>query len=269
MTDDTVLAINLAAAIFYAVGAVFLIYRTFYTRTTRNGWLLGFTAVTLILHAVGGIKILHHPQGLDLGIFKVGSLIFWVINTLILASGLRKPLHTLFVFLFPLSSIFILMAMFSSDTVTAIPLDTSLSIHIMLSIFAYSFLIIATLQALVLSYQDYQLKHKHPAIIIRLLPPLQTMEALFFELLWVGQILLTLAIVTGFLFLEDLFAQHLVHKTLLSIFAWVIYSTLLLGHYRLGWRGKTAVRWAVGGFIILLLAYFGSKFVLEILLQVP
>jgi ABC-type uncharacterized transport system permease subunit len=93
------------------------------------------------------------------------------------------------------------------------------------------------------------------------------MEALFFELLWVGEICLLLAITSGFLFIDDLFAQHLAHKTVFSLLALVIYGVLLWGRYQRGWRGATAIRWALGGFCTLMLAYFGSKFVLQIVLS--
>jgi ABC-type uncharacterized transport system permease subunit len=93
------------------------------------------------------------------------------------------------------------------------------------------------------------------------------METMLFELLWAGVILLTVAIASGFLFLEDIFAQHLVHKTVLTLVAWVIYSTLLWGRYQLGWRSQTAVRFTLGGFALLMLAFFGSKLVLELILQ--
>ena len=228
-------------------------------------WLMSFAITALGFHALGGYSTLFTDSGMDLGFFKVGSLIFWVMNLLVLISGLRKPLHTLFIFLFPLSAFAILMATFGESTGTT-EMDNQILTHVLLSILAYSLLIIATLQALVLAFQNYQLKHKHPTGLIRLLPPLQTMEALLFELLWAGQILLTLSIITGFVFIENLFAQHLVHKTVLSILAWFIYAILLWGHTRLGWRGTTAVRWALGGFAALMLAYFGSKFVLEIVL---
>ncbi|MCB1717000.1 MAG: cytochrome c biogenesis protein CcsA, partial [Candidatus Competibacteraceae bacterium] len=71
----------------------------------------------------------------------------------------------------------------------------------------------------------------------------------------------------GFLFFVDIFAQHLVHKTILSIIAWLLFGILLWGHRRYGWRGPIAVRWTLGGFIVLMLAYFGSKLVLELILQ--
>ena len=100
-----------------------------------------------------------------------------------------------------------------------------------------------------------------------MLPPLQTMESLMFQMVAIGFTLLTLALVTGFLFLEDIFAQHLVHKTVLSIIAWVVFGILLWGRWRFGWRGRVAIRWTIGGFIFLMLAYFGSKFVLELILN--
>ena len=84
-----------------------------------------------------------------------------------------------------------------------------------------------------------------------------------------SQVLLALAILTGALFLENMFAQHLAHKTILSIIAWLVFAVLLWGKHRLGWRGTTAVRWTVAGFVLLILAYFGSKFVLELVLHRP
>jgi ABC-type uncharacterized transport system permease subunit len=78
---------------------------------------------------------------------------------------------------------------------------------------------------------------------------------------------LTISLISGFIFIEDLFAQHLVHKTVLSILAWIIFSGLLIGRSRYGWRGRTAIKWTLIGFVSLLLAYFGSKLVLELILN--
>ena len=93
------------------------------------------------------------------------------------------------------------------------------------------------------------------------------METLLFQMLALGFLLLTLSLLTGFLFLEDMFAQHLVHKTVLSLLAWLLFAVLLLGHWWLGWRGQTAIRWTIAAFVLLMLAYFGSKFVLELILH--
>jgi ABC-type uncharacterized transport system permease subunit len=93
------------------------------------------------------------------------------------------------------------------------------------------------------------------------------MEALLFQMISTGVIFLTVSLLSGFIFIDDLFAQHLVHKTVLSILAWLIFSALLFGRMRYGWRGQTAIQWTLIGFTSLLLAYFGSKMVLELILN--
>jgi len=80
-------------------------------------------------------------------------------------------------------------------------------------------------------------------------------------------VLLTFTLLTGALFVGDLFGQHLIHKTVLSIIAWLVFGALLFGRWRYGWRGRTALRWTLTGFVLLMLAYPGSRFVLEVLLH--
>ncbi len=139
--------------------------------------------------------------------------------------------------------------------------------HIFSSIIAFSLLNIAALQAIFLSIQEQQLRKHPPRKIILTLPPLQTMESLLFQLISTGVIFLTVSLFSGFIFIDDLFAQHLAHKTVLSILAWLIFSALLYGRSRYGWRGQTAIQWTLIGFTSLLLAYFGSKLALELILQ--
>jgi len=102
---------------------------------------------------------------------------------------------------------------------------------------------------------------------VRYLPPLFSMEMWLFRMIFVGWVFLSLSLASGLVFLEDLFAQHLVHKTVLSILAWIMFSVLLFGRWRFGWRGSRALAWTTGGFVSLVLAYFGSKLVLEVILQ--
>ena len=144
--------------------------------------------------------------------------------------------------------------------------DGGILLHIGSSILAYAVLTLAAAQAALVALQDHQLRHRHTRGIIQVLPPLQLMETMLFELLWVGVILLSVSIGTGILFLDDIFAQHLVHKTTLSIIAWMLFSILLWGHYHLGWRSQTAVRLTLVGFALLMLGFFGSKMVLELIL---
>ena len=130
----------------------------------------------------------------------------------------------------------------------------------------YSLLALAAGLSMVLSLQNRMLHNHHPGGWLKRLPPLQVMEKLLFDAILAGFIGLTLALLSGFVFLENLFDQHLAHKTILSIIAWLVFAILLVGRFTLGWRGRIAIRWTLGGFISLMLAYFGSKFVLEFIL---
>jgi ABC-type uncharacterized transport system permease subunit len=255
---------SISAIALYLIAAGFQgAYVLNWAQQPKKHLLLGITAIAIICH---GIILFNRP--LSLGVTNIGSLIFWFIAALALINSLRRPAYNLFVALLPLAA----LAVFSSlgDTGSH-QLESQLSngmlSHILSSILAYSVLTIALFQAIALSMQDYQLKQHHVKGILRALPPLQTMEAMLFELLWVGVILLSISILSGMLFLEDIFAQHLIHKTILTIAAWGIFSTLLWGHWQLGWRSQTAVRWTIGGFVALMLGYFGSKIVLEIILN--
>lgn len=260
---------NSSAALLYLLASVYLFIRTSQEKPGISRGLISAVTAALIAHSIGVYCEIFNDGRIDLSLLHVASLIFLVINSLVLVSGLRKPLHTLFLFLLPISSLLVLGSGLSHNHSQLI-IDQPLTMvsHILLSILAYSLFIMATLHSLLLSFQNYQLKHKHPTGLVRLLPPLQTMESLFFEMLWVGEICLLMAIVSGFLFIDDLFAQHLVHKTVFSLLALVIYGVLLWGRHQRGWRGTKAIRWALGGFCTLMLAYFGSKFVLEIVLGI-
>ena len=93
------------------------------------------------------------------------------------------------------------------------------------------------------------------------------METLLFQLLAIGLFLLSLGLISGFMFVQDLFAQHLVHKTVLSVLAWLVFAVLLWGRRYRGWRGRTAVRYTLAGFVLLMLAFFGSAVVLQLVLH--
>lgn len=227
--------------------------------------LLGLSGFVLQGYSV--YQLLHQPGGIDLSFFPVGSLIAWGVAGMVLASSLRQRLDNLFIGVFPLAAITALLAAFIHSGAAPKPYSGGLIAHILLSLLAYSLFTIATVQAVLLSRQEAALKQHHTRGLVASLPPLQMMERLLFESLWAGFLLLSAALVTGFLFVDNLFAQHLVHKTLLSLFAWLVYAGLLAGRHFLGWRSRTAVRWTLGGFVLLMLAFFGSKLVLELLLK--
>ena len=111
-----------------------------------------------------------------------------------------------------------------------------------------------------------QAGHAHP--LDDALPPLLTLERFLFRLIGVAFILLTLTVASGTLFSEELFHQpfKFTYKVVFSLMAWVVFGGLLLGRQRYGWRGRVALRWILVGSAMLLIAYVGSKFVLEVLL---
>lgn len=227
---------------------------------------LGFVAVTTHGLALATPVLVTH--NFSLGAFNMGSLIAWVISAMILSSSLRKNLENLFLGIFPMAAIIMLInALIPSTIVSEHKWTAGIMSHILLSITAYSLLTIAAFQAVLLMIQVRQLKHKHTAGILRILPPLQTMDRLLFEIIGAGTFLLTLAILSGAIFVDNLFAQHLVHKTAFTLMAWAVFSFLLFANWRFGWRGNVAAKWTLAGIALLILAYFGSKLVLEFILE--
>ena len=220
-----------------------------------------------LVHAVLLYPSIITPGGLNLGFVHAVSLIALTSAALLAISTFFQPVGNLGIAVFPAAAVSIVLILAYPGRQLLTDSTWQLETHILCSLLAYSILGLAVLQAIMLAVQDHHLRNRQPGGFIRALPPLAVMESLLFQMIATGFALLTLALVTGILFLEDIFAQHLVHKTTLSIIAWIVFAILLWGRWRFGWRGRTAVRWTIGGFVFLMLAYFGSKFVLELILQ--
>lgn len=207
-------------------------------------------------------------SGFSFNFISTASLVSLIVALLLLTATLNKPVEKLGIAVFPMAAIMLSLELMIPEKPHLLQTHNwQMSTHILTSIIAFSLLNIAALQAILLAIQDQQLKSHPPKRLIQSLPPLQTMESLLFQMLSTGLFFLTISLVTGFIFIEDVFAQHLAHKTVLSILAWLIFSALLIGRSRYGWRGQIAIQWTLIGFVSLLLAYFGSKLVLEIILH--
>jgi len=207
-------------------------------------------------------------DGFNLGIFNAFSLVTFTITAILLISSLTKPVENLGIILLPLAAItIILQVRFPGVVLVSAHASWGLKLHVLISIIAYSLLTLATVQAILTAILDRHLHMRKTGTFVRAMPPLQTMETLLFEMIAVGFALLSAALLTGMVYLDNIFAQHLVHKTVLSILSWVVFAVLLWGRFKFGWRGKFAIRWVLGGFATLMLAYFGSKLVLEVLLK--
>jgi ABC-type uncharacterized transport system permease subunit len=141
-----------------------------------------------------------------------------------------------------------------------------LDAHIALSVVAYSLITVGTALALALALLDSRLRKRQPLGWLSVMPSVESLETGMFAALGSGFALLSLALFSGFFLVENLWAQSLSRKIVLSCLTWLILAILLFGRWRFGWRGRIARNWTIGGFVVLCLAYFGSKVVLEIIL---
>lgn len=261
------IALALIAIVFYGAAATYQLLALQRKTPDRPALIRLLGGAAVLNHGLGTWLAMFRPDGVHLGLMEMGLLATFTISSMLLLSSIKKPILNLGIGVFPMSMVALIFAIWGPVSAPSNGLASGLTLHIITSLVAYSFIVIAACQALLVSIQNYQLKHKHTRGIIQALPPLQTMERLLFELICGGVIALTIAIGSGFIFIENLFAQHLAHKTVLSLMAWFVFAILLAGHRWLGWRGMTAVRWTLGGASLLILGYFGSKIALEVLLS--
>ncbi len=263
--------VSVAAILFYlaATGAIgFRLFGSGETWSPSRQLALSLAFAGLILHTWLIWNGVFANHGMTLGFFNALALTSWTVITLLLVSALTKPVDNLGLMLLPVAALTLgLAARYGEVSFMSASASWTLKIHVLLSMLAYSLLTLAAVQAILLAVQDNHLRHRQPGGFVRGLPPLQTMESLLFEMIAAGFVLLTLALLSGFAFLQNMFAQHLVHKTVLSTLAWLVFGALLVGRYRYGWRGRTAITWTLSGFVILILAYFGSKAVLQLILH--
>ena len=227
---------------------------------------LAVATVAVVVHAIALHELLFVPGGLDLGFYQVMSLVGWQVAIVVLLATARLPLAGVAAAILPVAALSALApVVLESSSVREI--DMGLAAHALLSLLAYALLAVAAVQAIVLAVQDRQLHRRRTDGWVRALPPIELMESLLFRFIAAGFVLLGGALLTGFAFVDDLFAQHLVHKTVLSVLAWALFGVLLWGRWQRGWRGRTALRWTLAAFVALALAYFGSKLVLELILE--
>lgn len=208
------------------------------------------------------------PEQAAVSFFNVFSLCALVVVILLLISTLYKTsLFQAGLIALPIAALILLSELMVSAPASLLDGSTTgLAVHIVTSVIAFGLFCIAGVYALFTTLIDYLLRHKQVNRLLTALPSLEVLEKLLFHFISAGFVLLTISLITGLLFVNNLFAQHLVHKTVLSLIAWVLFAVLLWGRWRYGWRGRTAVRMTLLGTGFLLLSYFGSKLVLELIL---
>jgi ABC-type uncharacterized transport system permease subunit len=255
---------SLLAAALYIAAAIVLAWpllRGGATHAKAGLWIAG---VAVVVHFAILVSI--HRGGIDLHFFAALSLVGACMAAMCLLVNLARPIATLGVLVFPIAAIFLLIDVFAPPT-APLPIEWQIKLHVVFALLGYSVLSVAALLAILLAIQEHALRARRIGGFAAALPPLTLTEALMFQLIGAGFVLLTLTLLSGILFVQNLFEQHLIHKTVLSIAAWLVFGVLLFGRWKYGWRGRRAVRLTLSGMALLILAYLGSRFVLEVILK--
>jgi ABC-type uncharacterized transport system permease subunit len=225
--------------------------------------------VPIALHASLLYGSMFAGDGVRLGVGNAMSTIVWLTVVIYWLGGLFYDIGGLQGMVMPVAAVCALLPVLLPPA-RLLP-NTELatfSVHLLLSMLAYSLFTIASLHVLLMALLERRLHGGELPAALQKLPPLLTMETLLFRIITAGFVLLTLTLATGIVFTEELFGKALRfnHKTVFGILSWFIFAALLGGRQFYGWRGRIAVRWTLTGFLMLVLAYVGSKFVLEVIL---
>jgi ABC-type uncharacterized transport system permease subunit len=226
------------------------------------------------------IALLAHGAALAEDVFPGGamhfsfsialSLIFWLAVVFYWIESFYTRMEGLQIFVLPAAAVGVLMPIIFPEQHMLINAGSpQFRVHFLIAMLAYSLFTLAALHAILMAVAEKSLHHGRLTPLLASLPPLLTMETLLFRLIDIAFVLLTLTLISGTLFSESLFGKALSfdHKTVFAILSWLIFALLLWGRHFRGWRGRKALRWTLAGFVALLLAYIGSRFVLEVLLS--
>ena len=260
-----VTALALLAVVLYFAATGLLARSLREDSTARSKVPMTIAALAVLVHAAALLGA--HRGALDLHFFAALSLVACVVSALTVLVNLSRPVAALGVIVFPLTAILLGVDAFLAPPTMPQPMDWQIKLHVTFALLAFGVLSIAAALALLLAMQERALRHRQFGALLRALPPLTLTETLLFRLIGAGFVLLSLTLLSGILFVDDLFGQHLIHKTALSIAAWLVFGLLLFGRRQYGWRGRRAVNLTLAGMAFLLLAFFGSKFVLELILH--
>lgn len=260
------MTIVLIAAVAYLL-AVFLLVRDVTREGTHRSrsWLLPATLATG-LHAAAHVVAWREAGGADLHFFAALSLVGLGMAALTLLVGLRGRMAALGVIVFPMAALS-LFAYAHYGRHVAEGFGWRLQLHAWCALLAYATLAVAAVLALLLWAQERTLRRREFRGWLRALPPLTELESVLFRTIAVGFVLLSVTLLTGALFVQDFFSQRLLEKVVLSVLSWLAFGALLLGRWRYGWRGAIAVRWTLVAMLLLVASFFGSKFVLELMLE--
>jgi ABC-type uncharacterized transport system permease subunit len=224
-------------------------------------------------------NMLFQGDGLHFGVLIGLVCVGWLAALVAFLEGFVNRVLVLDMVVFPACAlVFVLSGVLVLEPPIRMAGSALFQFHLLIALAAYGLLGIAAVHALIMACQERMLhnpmtrsvgQRKLHERFLDQLPPLMRMDAILFRQLWAGFVLLTLTLITGFLFSEHWLgvAGQFNHKTVFAVLSWVSFAVLLVGRLWKGWRGKVALRWCLGSYCVLLLAYFGTQFVLEFVLK--
>ena len=261
----------LLAVACYIIGAFWLATATYRQRSEpgsaegRGGRIaaVAIAAVGTLVHAAALMQERRLAPGAALSLGDTMALVGLIIAIVAVLMALRRGRRGMAALLLMIAAV--LEAAFSEGArrFSIGQPGWELAFHVAMATTAFAFLTIGMVLAIAQVVVDRRLRSRQPLGWLKILTPIESLESGCFQSILAGFAVLTLALVTGGFFVQDLFAQHLVHKVVLAIIAWLVFGILLLGRLRFGWRGRKALRWTFAGYILLGLSYFGSKLILE------
>ncbi len=266
-----------ANGLYFLAAAIYITVLVVTLRALRSGagaslhapWATGLFALAAMVQALLLWHGIFTERGLNMSLGNAISLIVWLAVVIHVVAAWQR-VNVLHPVLSASAAIALLLPLaMPADKLLPYADSIAFRLHFLVAIAAYGLFTMAALHALLMWFAERYLHEAQVPTVFSTLPPLMQMEKLLFTLLWMAFAFLTLTLVTGVFFSEALFAKafQFNHKTVFAFFSWVILGGLLLGRLYFGWRGRLAVRWTLIGFLMLLLSYVGSKFVLEIILQ--
>jgi len=223
-------------------------------------------AAALVSHLFATLELSFIDNSLNFSLASMVLVVSAIVVSIFLLGGLAMPIRRLGILVYPITALNLVFAIsWNNEPVTLGQQSPLFTAHILISLAAYSLLAIASFQALLYVYQDRLIKQRTRPSMLMALPPMQTMEVLLFRLVGFGFALLTLALVSGAVFSQQIFGHAFVfkHHTILAMLGWLVFATLLFKRSRSGLRGSQAVAWTISGFLLIQLGYFGTKFVSE------
>lgn len=262
---NAILLLAVLTALFYGLQAGWM-YHQLRRGVRLSHRLLLLALLPALLHGVLLHLVIDTPAGQNLGVLAIAAMVSWLIVLLLMIPG-EQLATPLLLFALPLAGLFALLLPLA-PTAYVKPLAGAWPslLHIFSALLAYSLLMVAAVQALLLWWLERKLRHA-PMQVSPLLPPLQLQESFLFRVIGTGFALLTLALLVALFGLPELFASQPLHKPVFAVLSWLVFAVLLFGRWQRGWRGRIAVRWTLVGFGLLALSYAGTRIVIEYVLQ--